>query len=93
MCLAGPVVASWSLTQEVAGSSAFNDKYFYSLYSVKTLRKNCNEAHRLSLHNVLVSLFNRESLYCPHFVSSNHEYRETRPRVKQNILLHLYFNT
>ena len=27
MCLAGIVLASWSLTQEVAGSSPFNDKY------------------------------------------------------------------
>ena len=26
MCLAGAVVASWSLTQEVAGLSPFNDK-------------------------------------------------------------------
>ena len=28
MCLAGDVVASWSLAQEVAGLSPFNDKYF-----------------------------------------------------------------
>ena len=28
MCLVGTVVASWSLTQEVAGSNPFNDKYF-----------------------------------------------------------------
>ena len=28
MCLADTVVASWSLTQEVAGPSPFNDKYF-----------------------------------------------------------------
>ena len=28
MCLAGAVVASWFLTQEVAGSSPFNDKHF-----------------------------------------------------------------
>ena len=28
MCLAGTVVGSWSLTQEVAGSNPFNDKYF-----------------------------------------------------------------
>ena len=26
MCIAGTVVAVWSLTQEVAGSSLFNDK-------------------------------------------------------------------
>ena len=30
MCLAGAVVASWSLTEEVAGSSPVNDKYFLS---------------------------------------------------------------
>ena len=44
MCLAGSVVASWSLTQEMAGSSPFNEKYFCqwirSLNSVKTFRKN-----------------------------------------------------
>ena len=34
MCLAGTVVAPCSLTQEVAGSSPFNDKY--SANSVKT---------------------------------------------------------
>ena len=39
MCLVGTVVASWSLTQEVAGSNPFNDKYF-SVNSVKTFRKN-----------------------------------------------------
>ena len=38
MCLVGAVVASWSLTQELTGSSPFNDKY--SLNSVKTFRKN-----------------------------------------------------
>ena len=40
MCLAGTVVASWSHTQEVAGSSPFNDNYFYSLNSVKMFREN-----------------------------------------------------
>ena len=29
MSIAGAVVASWSLIQEVAGSIPFNDKYFY----------------------------------------------------------------
>ena len=46
MCLAGVVVVSYSLTQEVAGSSPFNDKYFLSLNlenSVKTFRENSNE--------------------------------------------------
>ena len=28
MCLAGTVVATWSLTQEVVGPSPFNHKYF-----------------------------------------------------------------
>ena len=28
MCHAGVVVAPWAITQEVAGSSPFNDKYF-----------------------------------------------------------------
>ena len=43
MCLAGALVASLSLTQEVAGSSPFNDKDLLSLNSlnsVKTFRKN-----------------------------------------------------
>ena len=31
LCLAGSVVASWSLRQEVAGSNPFHDKYFWSL--------------------------------------------------------------
>ena len=29
MCLAGTVVAAWSLTQELAGLSLVNDKYFF----------------------------------------------------------------
>ena len=29
MCLAGAVVASWSVTQGVAGSSPSNDKYVF----------------------------------------------------------------
>ena len=44
MCLAGAVVASWSLTQEVAGSSPFtvmtNILSVNVLNSVKTFRKN-----------------------------------------------------
>ena len=28
MCLAGSMVASWSLTLEAAGSNPFSDKYF-----------------------------------------------------------------
>ena len=37
--LAGAVVAFWSLTQEVVSLGTFNDKYFWSLNSVKTLGK------------------------------------------------------
>ena len=29
LCLAGTVVAFWSLTQDVAGSSPFHDVYFF----------------------------------------------------------------
>ena len=43
MYLAGSVVASMPLTQQVAGSIPFNNKYFLSLNSVKTSRKNSNE--------------------------------------------------
>ena len=45
VCLAGAMVASWSLTQEVVGLIPFNDNYFLflnSLNSVKTFRKICN---------------------------------------------------
>ena len=35
MCLAGTMVASWSLNQEMAGSSPFNDKYFLKTFSKK----------------------------------------------------------
>ena len=44
MCLAGSVVASWSLTLETTGSIPFND-IFWSLNSanlVKTFRENLN---------------------------------------------------
>ena len=47
MYLAGTVVALGSLTQEMACSSPFNDKYFLSLTSLKsgkTFRKNSNIA-------------------------------------------------
>ena len=52
VCLAGAVVASWSLTQEVAGGRFepfyFNDKYFLSWNSVKTIKKTQLE-HKLCL--------------------------------------------
>ena len=42
MCLTGTVVASWSLTQEVAGwqfeSFYCNDKYFFSLNSANSVK-------------------------------------------------------
>ena len=44
--LPGAVVAFWFLTQESAGPSTFNDKYFLSLISqnsVKPFRKHCVE--------------------------------------------------
>ena len=44
-CLAGTVVASWSLTQEVADSSPFNDKY---LLTLKTFRKK-NDIYNLAI--------------------------------------------
>ena len=40
MCLTGPVVKAWSVTQDVAGSNPFNEKYLLSLNSVKTFRNN-----------------------------------------------------
>ena len=45
ICLAGAVVASWSLTLEITGSNPFNGKYFLLLNSVntvKTFRENSN---------------------------------------------------
>ena len=45
MCPVGAVVMSWSLTQDVAASSSFNENYFLSLdllNSVKTFSKNSN---------------------------------------------------
>ena len=39
ICLAGAVVASWSLTQEVASSSPSNDKYFLWQNSLNSVRK------------------------------------------------------
>ena len=51
LCLAGTVVASWSLTQKVAGlNNLFNKLYFLSLSllnSVKTFRKNSIVAKKL----------------------------------------------
>ena len=40
MCPADAMVVSCSLTQEVAGSSPFNDKYFQSLNLLKTFSEN-----------------------------------------------------
>ena len=37
MCLAGTVVASWYLTQEVAGSSSFNNKYLFVIQFTEKL--------------------------------------------------------
>ena len=51
MCLAGAVVASMSLTQDVAGSNLFtlvtNILSQNLLYSVKTFRENSNNSNRV----------------------------------------------
>ena len=48
MCLAGAVIASWSLTQEVAGLSSFNvmTNIFVTEFS-ETFRKNSIVTHCL----------------------------------------------
>ena len=48
MCLDDTVVACWSLTQEVADSSPFNDNY-----SVKSFRKNSDEMYEKKTINAL----------------------------------------
>ena len=60
MCFAGTVVASWPLTQEVTGSSPFNDKYFLPLNSrnsVKTFKKNSNVVCSFASHVFEVELW------------------------------------
>ena len=55
MCLAGVVVASWALTQEVAGTNPFNDKYLLSfnlLNLMKAFRKNSNVPNPYRRHCV-----------------------------------------
>ena len=54
MCLAGDVVASWSLTQEEAGLSPFNDIFFVPEFaeSSETIRINSNDSI-LSLYLIL----------------------------------------
>ena len=46
-CLAGTVVACWSLTQEVAGLSLFNITNFLSLNSVKNIWEKLHYCLRL----------------------------------------------
>ena len=58
-CLAGTVVASWFLKQEVAGFSPFNYKYFLSLNllnSVKTFWKSSNFYHKTICLSVMFQL-------------------------------------
>ena len=57
MCLAGTVVVSWFLTQEVAGSSPFNDKYFVNgiQNSVKLFRKNYSWVNAMVLFGFLAT--------------------------------------
>ena len=33
ICLASAMVAFWGITQEVAGATPFNDRYFFSEFS------------------------------------------------------------
>ena len=48
------VVAPWSVTQEVAGSNPFDDKYFVTEFaSVKTFRKTSNDSHPVDVLCVL----------------------------------------
>ena len=63
MCLACAVVASWSLTQEMAGSNPFRViTIFLSPNSVKTLRENSNEVNNipLLLNNSSFKLLNKK---------------------------------
>ena len=57
MCLAGAVVASWSLTQEVAEWQVQALLFFSlnSVNSVKTFRENANEGFSLSMTLVLIN--------------------------------------
>ena len=41
ICLAGAVVASWSLTQEVASSSPSNDNFFVTEFTEFSEKENC----------------------------------------------------
>ena len=50
MCLAGAVVAFYSLTQEVVGSSTFLDKYF------QRIKKN--------LIDITADVFGAEAIWC-----------------------------
>ena len=55
MCYAGAVVVCLSLTQEVAGSTPFNDKYFCH-NSVKTFRKSSIPHHKTIYLSVMFQL-------------------------------------
>ena len=57
MCLPGAVVAYWFLTQEVAGSNPFTDKYFKLLNllnSRKPFRENSNKMRHFVKSLVLI---------------------------------------
>ena len=60
ICLAGAVVASWSLMEEVTGSSPFavmTNRSFLSLNSGKTFRENSNEFILYKSHRLVVKRF------------------------------------
>ena len=75
MCLAGPVVASWSLTQEVAGSSPFtvmkNILSLNSANSVKKFRKNSNE---YQLKGIIIGVWRTGIVKLPNGVQMNYNF-------------------
>ena len=65
MYLAGALLSSWSLTQEVAGPSPFNYKFFSnSVNLVKTFREHPNIDKVSSLWNFYCSWINIGLMYC-----------------------------
>ena len=57
LCLAGTVVASWSVTLEATNSNPFNNEYFSSLNSLKTfwqnstVRRSMHDCHRRKIND------------------------------------------
>ena len=57
MGLAGTVVASWSLTQEVAGLSPFNENYFLSLNSLNSVKTSRESSAAFSKNAFVVVVY------------------------------------